>query len=141
IMAVPAHDERDYEFANKFGLPIKRVVKNSAPDEACSPDEGTMINSGEFDGMPSQEAREKIVAKLAAGGMAKEQVNYKLRDWLISRQRYWGAPIPIIHCPKDGAVAVPEKDLPVKLPEIENYMPTGDNTSALAGVDEWVNVE
>jgi len=101
--------------------------------------EGIMINSGDYDTTPSSEAREKIVADLAQKGVATEKVNYKMRDWLISRQRYWGAPIPVIHCPKDGAVAVPEKDLPVVLPEIEDYRPTGGNVSVLAGVKDWVN--
>lgn len=139
IMAVPAHDERDNEFAKKFELPIVRVIKNDASDDKCSHDEGVMINSGEYDGMASNEAREKIVADLTEKGVAQEKVNYKMRDWLISRQRYWGAPIPIIHCPECGPVAVPEKDLPVVLPEVKDYQPTGDNVSVLAGVTDWVN--
>ncbi len=101
--------------------------------------EGIMYNSGKYDGLRTSEVREKIVTDLAGNGAAEEKVNYKMRDWLISRQRYWGAPIPIIHCPKDGAVAVPEADLPVELPVIENYQPTGGNVSVLAGVDDWVN--
>jgi leucyl-tRNA synthetase len=139
IMAVPAHDERDFEFAKKFDLPITRVVKNDAPDDACSHDEGVMMNSGEYNGRPSSEAREKIVANLATRGAAKEVVNYKMRDWLISRQRYWGAPIPIIHCPKDGAVAVPDDQLPVKLPELKKFEPSGDGRSPLANVPEFVH--
>src|SRR3989344_5924607 len=102
IMAVPAHDERDHEFAKKFQLPIIRVVKNDASDEECTHDEGIMINSGVYDGMNSGEAREKIVQDLQHQGAANEKVQYKIRDWLISRQRYWGAPIPIIHCETDG---------------------------------------
>lgn len=139
IMAVPAHDERDFEFATKFELPITRVVQNKAADNEFTRDEGTMINSGKYDGLASQEAREKIVADLAKTKAGKEVVNYKMRDWLISRQRYWGAPIPIIHCPKDGAVAVPEDQLPVVLPEIESYEPSGDGRSPLANVSEFVN--
>ncbi|TXG76331.1 leucine--tRNA ligase, partial [Patescibacteria group bacterium] len=138
IMAVPAHDERDYEFAQKFELPITRVVQNDAADDECSHDEGTMMNSGAYDGMASQDAREKIVADLAKDGVAAEKVNYKIRDWLISRQRYWGAPIPIIHCPEHGAVPVPADQLPVALPELTNFQPTGKG-SALAGATDWVN--
>lgn len=105
----------------------------------CYTGEGIMADSGEYDGMASSDTREKIVADLLKKSAAHEKVNYKLRDWLVSRQRYWGAPIPIIHCKKDGAVAVPENDLPVALPDIEQYLPTGNNVSVLAGVDEWVN--
>jgi leucyl-tRNA synthetase len=101
--------------------------------------EGVMINSGEYDGMSSSEAREKIVAWLAEKGVAEEKVNYRIRDWLISRQRYWGAPVPIIYCPDHGAVLVPESDLPVELPEVANYVPDGNNSSVLAGVESWVN--
>ncbi len=140
IMAVPAHDERDWKFAKKYKLPIIRVVQNEAPDEACTHDEGLMMNSGIYDDMRSEEAREQIVADLNKSGVADEHVNYKIRDWLISRQRYWGAPIPIIHCPKDGAVAVPEDQLPVIIPEIESYEPSGDGRSPLARVEEFVNV-
>jgi leucyl-tRNA synthetase len=100
--------------------------------------EGLLRNSGDYDGMPTGEAREKIVADLEKQGVASEKVQYKMRDWLISRQRYWGAPIPIIHCPKDGPVAVPEQDLPVVLPEVENFAPTGEG-SVLASATEWVN--
>ncbi len=120
-MAVPAHDERDYEFAKKFDLPIVRVVKNDAPDEECTPAEGLMMNSDVYNGMPSAEAREKIIADLEKKGDAAEVANYRMRDWLISRQRYWGAPIPIIHCEKDGIVPVPEDQLPVILPEVKSY--------------------
>lgn len=139
IMAVPAHDERDHAFAAKFALPIIRVVQNDAADDECSHDEGMMINSGEYNGMASADMREKIVADLQSRGVGKEVVNYKIRDWLISRQRYWGAPIPIIHCPTDGAVPVPAAQLPVELPEVESYQPTGEGTSVLAGVTDWVN--
>jgi leucyl-tRNA synthetase len=139
IMAVPAHDERDHAFAEKFDLPITRVVQNDAPDDACSHDEGVMINSGPYDGLSSQATREKIVSDLTKRGVAEEKVNYKMRDWLISRQRYWGAPIPIIHCSTDGAVAVPEKDLPVLLPEVEHYEPDGSGKGVLGQATDWVN--
>jgi len=141
IMAVPAHDERDWEFAKKFDLPITRVVQNDASDEECTHDEGIMINSGKYDGKPSDEAREKIVADLEKQGAGEEVVNYKMRDWLISRQRYWGAPIPIIHCPKDGAVAVPADQLPVVLPEVANFEPTGDGKGVLGQNQEWLHVD
>jgi leucyl-tRNA synthetase len=139
IMAVPGHDERDWQFAKKFNLPIVRVVQNAAPDEECTTGEGIMINSGDYNDLSSNEAREKIVADLSKQGSAEEKVNYKIRDWLISRQRYWGAPIPIIHCPKDGAVAVPEDQLPVALPEVKSYEPSGDGHSPLANVPDFVN--
>ncbi len=122
IMAVPAHDERDKQFAQKFNLPSTEVVTD------------ILKNSGEFDGLTSEEAKAKITEKF---GVAK--ITYKLRDWVFSRQRYWGEPIPIIHCEKDGIVPVPEKDLPVKLPEVEHYEPTGTGESPLAAIESWVN--
>lgn len=139
IMAVPAHDDRDHEFAVAFDLPIIEVVQPKRPGKGCYSGEGVMINSGDYSKLASQDAREKIVADLTAKSVASEKVNYKIRDWLISRQRYWGAPIPIIHCETDGAVAVPEDQLPVTLPEVKSYQPTGEGTSVLASVDEWVN--
>lgn len=139
IMAVPAHDERDHAFAQKFDLQIVRVIKNVASDDECTHDEGVMMNSGEYDGIQSDEAREKIVVDLENRGVAKEKVNYKMRDWLISRQRYWGAPIPIVYCEEDGAVPVPEDQLPVVLPDVEDYKPKGGATSVLATVEDWVN--
>jgi leucyl-tRNA synthetase len=141
IMAVPAHDKRDWEFAKKFNLPITRVIKNDTPDDDCSDGEGLMMNSGKYDGITSDIAREKIVAELEKDKFGVEKTNYKMRDWLISRQRYWGAPIPIIHCPKDGPVAVPENELPVLLPDIEKYEPSGDGKSPLAAVESFVNVK
>ena len=134
IMAVPAHDERDREFAEKFDLPIIQVV-----DETSG--EGTLVNSMQFDGTSSSEAREEIVAWLEQQGVGAAKTTYKMRDWLISRQRYWGAPIPVIHCDEHGAVAVPDDQLPVVLPEVEDYAPKGDGRSALASVDEWVNTQ
>ena len=141
IMAVPAHDERDHEFAKKFGLPVVRVVQNDAPDDECSHDEGAMMNSGEYDGMASADAREKIVCDLETKGVAQSKTNFRIRDWSISRQRYWGAPIPIVHCPKDGIVPVPESKLPVVLPELDDFQPSGDGRSALARASEWLRVE
>lgn len=138
IMAVPAHDERDYDFAKKFDLEIKETFKRKGESPAFG-GEGVVVNSGIYDGQQTEETREKIVADLEKQGLAREKVNYKMRDWLISRQRYWGAPIPIVHCEKDGAVVLPEDQLPLVLPEVDNYMPTGENTSALANAPEWVN--
>lgn len=140
IMAVPAHDERDYAFAEKFNLPIVEVVESDKNDgESIYHGEGPLKNSGQFDGMPSSDAREQIVAWLEQQGVGRAKTTYKMRDWLISRQRYWGAPIPIIHCETHGAVAVPEDQLPVVLPEIEDFAPKGDGKSALARADDWVN--
>jgi leucyl-tRNA synthetase len=141
IMAVAAHDERDNEFAKKYDLPIVRVVKNDAPDDECTHDEGVMMNSGEFDGQSSADARENIVKSLAEKGVATEKINYKMRDWSVSRQRYWGAPIPIINCEKCGAVLVPENQLPVVLPELDDFKPSGDGRSALARASDWLQVE
>ncbi len=141
IMAVPAHDERDNDFAKKFNLPIIKVVSNDAADDELSADEGTMVNSGRYDGLTSAEAREKIVADLTQSNNGHEVTNYKIRDWLISRQRYWGAPIPVVHCDECGVVPVPKDQLPVVLPEVESYQPNGEGTSVLAGVSEWVNVD
>ena len=145
VMAVPAHDERDYEFARKYELPIVKVID---PTEDIDDDdlidfydgEGTLINSGDFNGISTSDAREQIVAWLEERGIGRSKVTYKMRDWLISRQRYWGAPIPIIHCPHCGEVLVPEEDLPVKLPDIDDYQPSGDGQSPLAKVKSWVNV-
>lgn len=139
IMAVPAHDERDYAFAKAHSLPIKRVIKNKASDEDHTDQPGEMINSGELNGLKNTEAGEKIITELEKRGAAKITVNYRLRDWIFSRQHYWGEPIPIIHCPDHGAVAVPDNQLPVTLPEIENYEPSDDGQSPLANVEEWVN--
>ncbi len=144
IMAVPAHDQRDYDFATKFDVPIVPVVEpatGEAPAEgqafvSHSPDE-KLINSGEFTGLPAPEAKEKIVAWLGEKGLAEKAVNYRLRDWLLSRQRYWGCPIPIVYCETDGMVPVPPEDLPVELPNVEDYAPKGK--SPLAAAEDWVN--
>ena len=139
IMAVPAHDDRDGEFAEVHNLPTIQVVQ-SVDGIAVMDEEGVLVNSGDYNGLNTEEAREKIVSDLVGKLNAKETTNYKMRDWLISRQRYWGAPIPIIHCEEHGAVAVPEKDLPVRLPVVKNYAPTGASTSVLALEESWVNV-
>lgn len=133
IMAVPAHDERDYEFAQKFGIEIKQVIKGE--EKLPFSEIGSLVNSGEFDRMRSEEAKKAITEKV--GGRMTN--TYKIRDWVFSRQRYWGEPIPIIHCEKCGPVAVPEDQLPVTLPEVEHYEPTGDGQSPLAAIHEWVN--
>jgi len=141
IMAVPAHDERDYEFAKTFGLQIREVISSGRgiAKEAYI-GEGAMINSGQFTGMPSEQGIKAITKWIEERGLGRATVHYKLRDWVFSRQRYWGEPIPIIHCPKCGEVAVDEKDLPVRLPDVERYQPTGTGESPLAAIADWVNV-
>lgn len=143
IMCVPAHDDRDFEFATKFDLPIVQViaedgVENPNLTEAFT-EAGLMINSGEFNGMDSEKAKDEMPGVFESRGIGKKTTNYKLRDWVFSRQRYWGEPIPVIHCDHCGPVAVPEEDLPVLLPEVDNYQPTGTGESPLAAIDEWVN--
>lgn len=141
IMAVPAHDERDFAFAEAFDLPVVTVVEKPESDDEAGlyHGEGVLVNSGSFDGMRSEDAREEIVSWLEQQGVGETKTTYKMRDWLISRQRYWGAPIPIIHCDDHGAVAVPDDQLPVVLPDVEDYKPKGGMTSVLAGVTDWVN--
>ncbi len=142
------HDERDFEFAQKYKIPAEPTVLPEDEAEAEKvrnkefpyTGEGVLIDSGDFSGMKTQEARPKIIEWLQSKGSAEVKVNYKVRDWLISRQRYWGAPIPIIHCQECGAVPVPEKDLPVELPELDDYHPSGDGRSPLAKAKEWLNV-
>jgi len=142
VMAVPAHDERDFEFAKKYGLEIIEVIKGDSKKEGVAfTEDGTLFNSSDFDGLSSEEAREKIGGYLKDQGEAEKKINYKLRDWVFSRQRYWGEPIPIIHCDTCGMVPVPENELPVKLPHVENYQPTGTGESPLAVISEWVNVK
>ncbi|MFN8140664.1 MAG: leucine--tRNA ligase [Fimbriimonadales bacterium] len=143
IMAVPAHDDRDFAFATKFGLPIPQVIaplNGESPDLPFTADDGKLINSGEFDGLGCSEAQSKMAEKLEAAGEGSRKVNYRLRDWLISRQRYWGCPIPIVHCQSCGAVPVAESDLPIELPQVEHYQPTSSGESPLAGIESFVNV-
>ncbi len=145
IMAVPGHDERDFEFASKYELPIPRVIAGPG-DNAETPlgeayvGPGVLVNSGKFNGMPWEEAKRAITQWLADEGVARPRVNYRLHDWCISRQRYWGPPIPIIYCDKCGTVPVPEDQLPVELPFVENYKPDESGTSPLARVESWYRV-
>jgi len=141
VMVVPAHDKRDYEFAKKYGLEIKEVVSGGDISKEAFCDYGTLINSGAFNGLSSKEAIKKITEYLKKKGWGRESVQYKLRDWVFSRQHYWGEPIPIIYCSRCGQVPVPEKDLPVRLPDVEKYQPTETGESPLAKIDEWVNVK
>jgi len=136
IMGVPAHDRRDFAFATQFGLPIRVVIRSAEPIPSETED-GVLINSGEFDRLPSREAQRRIVAWLQAKGVATPQVQYRLHDWCISRQRYWGPPIPIIYCDQCGPVAVPERDLPVVLPLIQDFRPDASGVSPLARHKEW----
>jgi leucyl-tRNA synthetase len=145
IMAVPGHDGRDYEFAQKFGLPVERVIEGKDAETARDerglpyPGDGEMTSSGRFDGKHNRAAYDEIVAWLEEEGRGKPSVNYRLRDWLVSRQRYWGAPIPVVYCDDCGIVPVPVEQLPVELPEIEEYAPQGK--SPLAAAEEWVATE
>jgi leucyl-tRNA synthetase len=140
LMAVPAHDGRDHEFATKFGLPIREVVAGGEDvQEEPYVGEGPIVNSHpDFNGLPNLEAKDRIVAWLDREGKGHASVNYRLRDWLLSRQRYWGCPIPVVHCERCGIVPVPEEDLPVLLPDIRDYAPKG--RSPLAAAEDWVNV-
>jgi len=141
IMAVPAHDERDWEFAKKFDLPIVEVVAGGNVQEAAFTDvaTGKLVNSDFLDGLEVKEAKEKIIAWLTEKGIGKQKVNFKLRDWVFSRQRYWGEPIPIVHCEKCGQVPLDENSLPLELPEVDSYMPTDNGESPLAAMTDWVN--
>jgi len=138
IMAVPAHDERDWEFAKKFKLATREVITKPKTFIGCYTGEGKVINSDKYNNDSSDKVRETIVVDLAKKGLAKEKTNFKMRDWSVSRQRYWGAPIPIIYCKDCGPVLVPDKDLPVVLPEIYDYAPSGDGRSALARATSWL---
>ncbi len=151
IMAVPAHDDRDWDFAKKFGLPIVQVVASrkqfegghdfSKPPAECDIEDGYSVNSGEFSGMPTEEAKRRIIEKVEREGLGRRAVNYKLRDWLFSRQRYWGEPIPLVHCPSCGVVPVPESELPLVLPETKSYAPSGSGESPLANIPEWLGTK
>jgi leucyl-tRNA synthetase len=148
IMAVPAHDDRDFEFAKKFNLPIIQVVKPENAElaakaekfEICFSDNGIAINSGQFNGLKTPEFKEKITNWLEEQGLGKKTVNFKLRDWLFSRQRYWGEPFPILHAEGDRTIALKETDLPLGLPEVEDFRPTGTGEPPLAKATDWVNV-
>ena len=142
IMAVPGHDQRDFEFARAFGLPIARVVAApdedpAAPLEEAYVGDGVLVNSGEFDGLSVEQGKAAIVRSLEGAGLAKPKVQYRLRDWCVSRQRYWGPPIPIVHCPACGVVPVPEDQLPVELPHLENFTPDDGGASPLSRAKDW----
>jgi leucyl-tRNA synthetase len=139
IMSVPGHDQRDWEFAKKFDLPIVEVISGGDIGAAAHEGDGTLVNSSFLDGLPVADAKQKITAWLAENGLGEYAVNYKLRDWVFSRQRYWGEPIPVIHCPGCGTVPVPEDQLPVTLPDVDRYEPTGTGESPLANIPEWLN--
>ena len=141
IMAVPAHDDRDWDFAKAFDLPIIEVVKGGNVQEAAFTDcaTGIMVNSGFLNGMTVEEAKKAITEFLTEKHVGHAKVNYKLRDWVFSRQRYWGEPIPLVNCPKCGWVAIPESELPLRLPEVESYEPTDNGESPLAKMTDWVN--
>ncbi len=144
IMCVPAHDDRDFAFAKKFDIPIIQVIAKDGKEienmtQAYTDANGTMIHSGEWNGMESAVLKKEAPHIIEKRGLGKATVNYKLRDWVFSRQRYWGEPIPIVHCPKCGNVPIPEEELPLQLPDVESYEPTGTGESPLAAIEEWVN--
>ncbi len=141
IMAVPAHDTRDWDFAKKFNLPIVEVVAGGNVEEEAftNVQTGKLVNSGFLNGLEVQDAKEKVIEFLTQKGIGEKKTNYKLRDWVFSRQRYWGEPIPLVSCDKCGYVAIPESELPLTLPDVESYMPTDNGESPLAAMDEWVN--
>ena len=145
IMAVPAHDERDWEFAKKFNIPMVQVVAKNGEEvdinEAAFTDvaTGVLINSEFLNGLEVKDAKAKMIAFLEEKGIGTAKTNYKLRDWVFSRQRYWGEPIPIVHCDKCGYVPIDESELPLMLPEVESYMPTDNGESPLAAMTDWVN--
>ncbi len=143
VMGVPAHDSRDWEFAKKFNIPIVEVISGGNIEEGAFDDveNGVMINSEIINGLSPRAAIEKMTAYLEEKGLGKKKVNYKMKDWAFNRQRYWGEPIPIIHCPDCGMVPVPEEELPLRLPVVDNYQPTDTGESPLANIEEWVNVK
>ncbi len=141
VMGVPAHDERDGAFAKKYDLPTVTVVRGEAEEGQIFTADGVLVDSGDFSGLASAEARVKMAAWLKKEGLGKKTVNYKMREWVFSRQRYWGEPIPLIRCEQCGVVPVPDKELPVRLPNVKSYEPTGTGESPLAGIASWVNVK
>ncbi|MBI4993670.1 leucine--tRNA ligase [Candidatus Wolfebacteria bacterium] len=147
VMAVPAHDQRDFEFAKKYKLPIKQVICQNYPSPICPilekafTENGHLVDSKNFTGLTPQKAREEMANWLEKNKVGKKNINYKIRDWLVSRQRYWGAPIPIIYCDKCGIIPVPEKNLPVKLPNVKNYLPTEEGKSPLAHSKKFINTK
>jgi leucyl-tRNA synthetase len=141
IMAVPAHDERDFEFATKFSLPIIEVISGGNVNKAAYTGDGKLINSDFLNGLNVEDSKFKMIRWLEEKGIGDGAINYKLKDWVFSRQRYWGEPIPIVHCEKCGVVPLDEKDLPLLLPDVKNYEPTGTGESPLAGIDKWVNTK
>ena len=143
IMGVPGHDERDWEFARKFNIPIIEVIGGGNIEEAAFTDveDGILINSGMINGLRVKDAIDKIIDYLEKNNLGERKVNYKMKDWAFNRQRYWGEPIPIIHCPHCGMVPVPEEELPLRLPDVEHYQPTDTGESPLANISEWVNVK
>ena len=145
IMCVPAHDERDFEFASKFNIPIVQVISKDGkenPDlKEAYTESGIILNSGDWDGRNSDELKESAPNEIEDNGIGRKTINYKLRDWVFSRQRYWGEPIPIVHCEDCGPVPVPEEELPLLLPEVESYEPTGTGESPLSAIEDWVNTK
>ena len=139
IMAVPAHDQRDWEFAKTFDLPIVEVLSGGDVEKEAFVGDGPHVNSSFLDGLGKDEAIDKITAWLEERSLGERAINYKLRDWIFSRQRYWGEPIPLVHCEKCGSVPVPEDELPLTLPEVDTYKPTGTGESPLAAIEDWVN--
>jgi leucyl-tRNA synthetase len=139
IMAVPAHDQRDWEFAVKFDIPIIRVLEGGDIEKEAFTGDGVHVNSGFLDGLGKEESISKMIAWLEEKNIGKKAINYKLRDWIFSRQRYWGEPIPIVHCDKCGVVPLSEDQLPLTLPPVESYTPTGTGESPLAAISDWVN--
>lgn len=140
VMAVPAHDERDFLFAKTMGLECPRVIEGGGETDQCYPGEGTMINSGDYSGLPSEVGRSKIIAELESRGLGNRRITYKIRDWIFSRQRYWGEPFPMLLTETDDIVLAEEVDLPVVLPEMKDFEPSADGSSPLARVKEWVEV-
>ena len=139
-MAVPAHDQRDYEFARKFGMDIVQVIKGGDIKKEAYSGDGEMINSGFLNGLTNKkDSIEKMLQYLAEKGIGHKGVQYKMKDWAFNRQRYWGEPIPLIHCPKCGTVLVPENELPLELPPVKNFEPGTDGQSPLAKIPEFVN--